>query len=108
MFDYVGAQPEHLASATWATLGTLLAGPNTPTYQAVFAHDMAADLARVLPPTLLLSDTRDALRANDLRARAKRPDFTFREFSTGQSFALMAESERWAAVITDFARAHGV
>jgi pimeloyl-ACP methyl ester carboxylesterase len=108
VFDYVGAGSDQLASATWATLGTFFAGPHTPTYQAVFAHDMAADLARLRAPTLLLSDTGDALHPNDLRAHALRPDFTFRDFSSGKSFALMAEPGRWSAIITDFARTHGV
>jgi pimeloyl-ACP methyl ester carboxylesterase len=99
---WAGVDPQSLSSITWATLGTYLAGPDSPVYRAVFGHDMTADLLAIRAPTLLLTDTGDPLHANDRRVLQLRPDFTLQVFSGGGSFALMREPGRWARVLLDF------
>jgi pimeloyl-ACP methyl ester carboxylesterase len=105
---WAGIDPQSLSSITWATLGTYLAGPDSPVYRAVFGNDMAADLRAIRAPTLLLTDTGDPLHANDRRVLQLRPDFTLRVFSDGGSFALMREPARWARVLLDFVASRGL
>ncbi len=105
---WAGIDSQTLSSITWATLATFLAGSTSPVYRAVFSNDMAPDLAAIGSPTLILTDRDDPLHANDLRVQRLRPDFALQQFSTGGSFALMREPRRWAQVLVDFARAHGL
>ncbi len=100
--------PESLATSTWGVIGTLLSGPDTPTYRAVFANDMTADLAAIACPGLILSDRADSLHAADRKTAALRPDFTFQTFSEDGSFALMLEPGRWAHALLAFAEANGL
>jgi pimeloyl-ACP methyl ester carboxylesterase len=102
---HAGIDAQSLAGLTWATIGSLLAGPTSPVYRAVFSNDMSADLRAIRAPTLVLTDTNDVLHPNDQRAVALRPDFTLRQFSDGRSFALMREPRRWAQVLLEFAAA---
>lgn len=106
--QWAGIDALSLSSITWATLGTFLAGADSPVYKAVFGHDLALDLAAIRAPTLILSDRSDVLYANDQRALRLRPDFEHRVFSEGGSFALMREPQRWAQVLLGFAVAHGL
>lgn len=105
---FAGIDEQSLSSITWATLGSLLAGPSTPVYRAVFGHDLAPDLEAIRAPTLVLSDSSDSLHANDQRAVRLRPDFEYRVFSAGGSFSMMREPLRWAQELLDFAGRHGI
>ena len=105
---HAGSDPDTLASVTWAVLGQFLCGAHSPTYEAVFANDMAPDIAAIRAPTLLLSDTDDSLHAMDLKVASLRPDFRYQEFSNGRSFALMQHAQAWANVVIEFARVHGL
>ncbi len=96
-----GQHPEALVTATWATLGACLAGPDTPTYKAVFANDMSLDIARIKAPTLVLTDRADSLHAKDRQVAAMRSDFTLEEFSDGGSFSLMLAPQRWVQQVTE-------
>jgi pimeloyl-ACP methyl ester carboxylesterase len=102
---HAGIDAQSLAGLTWATIGSLLAGPTSPVYRAVFSNDMSADLRAIRAPTLVLTDTHDVLHPNDQRVVGLRPDFTLRQFSQGRSFALMREPRRWAQVLLEFAAA---
>ena len=108
IYALAGPVPASLSGATWATLGVYLAGADTPAYKAVFANDMAADLIAIRAPTLLLSDGADTLHENDRKAAALRPDFVDKTFSSGKSFSLMHEPDRWAGIVAAFAQAQGV
>ncbi len=99
-----GQRPEALVTATWATLGASLAGPDTPTYKAVFANDMSLDIARIKAPTLVLTDRTDSLHVKDRQVAALRGDVTLEEFSDGGSFSLMLAPQRWVQRVTAFAR----
>jgi pimeloyl-ACP methyl ester carboxylesterase len=103
-----GKCPEALVTATWATLGAIFAGPETPTYRAVFANDMALDIARIKAPTLVLTDRADSLHAKDRQVAAMRSDFLLEEFSDGGSFSLMLAPRRWVQQVADFAREQSV
>lgn len=105
---FAGTDDAALSSITWATLGSVLAGPSTPVYRAVFGHDLAPDLAAIRAPTLVLSDAADSLHANDQRAAQMRPGFAYKVFSSGGSFAMMREPLRWAGELLEFARARGL
>jgi len=100
-----GRQSAALAAATWATLGSYLAGTNPPTYKAVFANDMADDIARIRAPTLILTDTSDSLHAKDQQVAKIRSDFILEEFSQGGSFSLMLDPQAWAQRVSAFANA---
>jgi pimeloyl-ACP methyl ester carboxylesterase len=100
---HAGSRPEALAGITWAVLGQFLAGPQSATYRAVFANDMAPDLAAIRAPTLVLTDRGDVLHRMDRKVVALRPDFSYQEFSEEGSFALMSHPQRWADVVAQFA-----
>lgn len=97
-----GRHPDALVATTWATLGAALAGAHTPTYRAVFANDMAPDIARIRAPTMILTDRADSLSHKDREVSRLRPDFDYREFSSGGSFALMLEPRRWVDTVLAF------
>lgn len=103
-----GQRPEALVTATWATLGACLAGPDTPTYKAVFANDMSLDIARIKAPTLVLTDRADSLHAKNLQVAALRRDFSLEEFSDGGSFSLMLAPQRWVQQVTAFVQKKSV
>ena len=104
----ISATPEQTASVTWAVLGQYLSTPHSPVYKAVFSNDMAPDIKAIRAPGLVLTDSSDSLRDHDKRVAALRPDFTLREFSTGKSFALMRQPQRWADMVLAFAEANRI
>ena len=103
-----GKNPQALVTATWATLGAYLAGANTPTYQAVFANDMAQDIPRIKAPTLVLTDRADSLHDKDRLVAKMRADFNWQEFSDSGSFSLMLAPQRWVQQVVAFTRRHSV
>jgi pimeloyl-ACP methyl ester carboxylesterase len=106
--SHAGVDTQSLASLTWSAIGTLLAGPDLPIYRAVFSNVMEPTLAAIRAPTLVLTDRRDVLHPNDRRVVEARPDFVLQEFSTGTSYTLMREPERWATTVLDFAISKGL
>jgi pimeloyl-ACP methyl ester carboxylesterase len=52
-------------------------------FRAAFAHDLAADLAAVTAPSLILTNSGDDLYAASQRAHALRPDFAFAALDGG-------------------------
>ncbi len=95
--------PRGLSTANWATLGAWCAGFDTPTYRAVFANDMAADLDRILVPTRILTDRGDSLHEQDKQVASRRSDFSLEVFSGGGSFSLMLDPQKWAEQVSEFA-----
>ena len=53
-------------------------------------------------PTLILSDARDSLHANDRRAATIAPNVRYRQFSDGGAHAMMLDPARWAEVAAGF------
>ena len=94
--------PRALSTATWGTLGAWWAGFDTPTYRAVFANDMAADVDRIRAPARILTDSGDSLHEQDRRVAGRRADFSLEVFSDGGSFSLMLDPNRWAERVTAF------
>ena len=94
--------PRGLSTATWGTLGSWWAGFDTPTYRAVFANDMAADLDKIRAPTRILTDTGDSLHEQDRGVAGRRADFSLEVFSDGGSFSLMLDPNRWAERVREF------
>jgi pimeloyl-ACP methyl ester carboxylesterase len=104
---HAGTRPEALSGITWAVIGQFLAGPQSATYRAVFANDMAPDIVAIRAPTLVLSDSGDVLHRMDQKVAAMRPDFSYRVFSGEGSFALMSHPQRWADLVAEFADTQG-
>jgi pimeloyl-ACP methyl ester carboxylesterase len=94
----------NMRNATWAAL-TMFQQDQDIGHAAAYSYDMEPDLIRVKAPTLVLSDKGDTLAAMDARAVRLCPDFKFRQFSEGKALSLVAEPERWADVVLEFARA---
>jgi pimeloyl-ACP methyl ester carboxylesterase len=105
--SHAGIDAQSLASLTWSAIGSLLAGPGLPIYRAVFSNDMRPTLDAIRAPTLVLTDRKDVLHPNDRRVVEARPDFVLQEFSSGTSYTLMREPERWASTVLEFARSKG-
>ncbi len=94
--------PRGLSTATWGTLGAWWAGFDTPTYRAVFANDMAADVDSIRAPTRILTDAGDSLHEQDREMADRRADFSLEVFSGGGSFSLMLDPQRWAERVAAF------
>ncbi len=95
---------DSMRNATWQTID-LYRFEQDIGHHAAFAYDMEPDLKKIAAPTLVLSDTKDTLRAMDQRAGKLRPDFELRDFSQGM-LSLMNEPQRWADTAVAFAKAH--
>ena len=96
------AIPRGLSTCQLGTLGAWWAGFDTPTYRAVFANDMAADLDSVRAPTRILTDSGDSLHGQDSQVAERRADFSLEVFSDGGSFSLMLDPQRWAERVAEF------
>lgn len=104
VFVRLGPVPENLVAATWSALGQFTATPGNPVYHAVFAYDMAPDLARIRAPGLILSSPGDVLHGNDRRVAALRADFRYTELPVAGSASLLHHADRWAGAVHSFAR----
>lgn len=100
--DYAGPDPRTRITATWSVIERYRAGQNDVARTLVSRHDMAADLARVKAPVLILSDAKDFLHEKDLRTARAFPRFRYAQFSDGTTHALMIDPARWAGVVADF------
>lgn len=104
LYKAQGVYPRNLTTINWSTLTIFLAGAADVAHAAVFNNDMAADLAKIAVPVLVLSDGADALNAIDQRTGAMKPNFRYRKFSDGSAHMLIVEPARWAAIVAAFAR----
>lgn len=100
--EYAGPDPRTRITATWSVIERYRAGLNDVARTLVSHHDMAADLAKVRAPVLILSDAKDFLHDKDLRTAKAFPRFRYRQFSDGTTHALMIDPARWAGVVADF------
>ena len=99
------------ATPGWTDLGamhrhvvTMLANPDRYfwAFDAVFAQDMAADLARITVPTLVLTNSGEDLFAASSRAAALRPDWAFKSLSGGTHDIVDEQPEAWSAAVAEF------
>lgn len=100
--NYAGTNPRTKITATWSVINWYQAGVNDIAHEAVFRNDLAADLAKLHVPVLILSDAKDSLHSNDLRAARLYPRFRYLQFSDGGAHALMIDPHGWANVAADF------
>ena len=100
--DYAGRNPRTKITATWSVFNWYESGVNDVAHDAVFRNDLAADLSKVTAPVLILSDAKDSLHANDLRAAKLHPGFRYQLFSDEGAHALMMDPARWANVAAGF------
>jgi pimeloyl-ACP methyl ester carboxylesterase len=90
-------------SVQWSVLGFVLAG-DTEWYghDAAFRFEMAAALATVQAPTLVMSNTADSVHMAAARALKLRPDFSYHEFPGGTPHMMYDDPEPWAAAVLRF------
>ena len=69
----------------------------------MFKNDLDAELKTVKAPVLVLSDAKDSLHQNDVRAARVQPWIRNRQFSGGAALAMIKPS-RWASIAADFVR----
>lgn len=67
-------------------------------FDAVFAHDIAADIAAIGVPTALLTNTGEDLYAATQRAAVLRPDFAFDALEGGTHDIVDEQPEAWSAM----------
>jgi pimeloyl-ACP methyl ester carboxylesterase len=75
-------------------------------HNAAFAYHHEAPLARIVQPTLLLTNTGDMTHSAALAARALRPDFAWSEIAGGGIDICDQAPQAWADAIADFLAAH--
>jgi pimeloyl-ACP methyl ester carboxylesterase len=92
-----------LMARTWMSVLMFLEG-NDIGHPAAFKYDMTADLKTLKTPVLILSDAKDAIHYIDLRVAKMRPDFTYREFSQGNTGEIMIQPNHWADLAAEFIR----
>jgi pimeloyl-ACP methyl ester carboxylesterase len=104
------------ASPGWTSLAamhrhvaTQLANPDRCHwgFEAAFAHDLAADLARITTRTLILTNSGEDLYAASQRAAALRPDWAFTALQGGTHDIVDEQPEAWAAAVARFITGSG-
>lgn len=90
----------HRHTITW------LANPNRAHwgFEAAMAHDIAPDLARIVAPTLVLTNTGEDLYEASRRAHALRPDWHFHALDGGTHDIVDEQPQAWAAAVSGFLR----
>jgi pimeloyl-ACP methyl ester carboxylesterase len=83
---------------------TMLANPDRYfwAFDAVFAHDLASDLAAITTPTLVLTNSGEDLFEASRRAAQSRPDWRFAALNGGTHDIVDEQPEAWAGAVTDF------
>ena len=71
-------------------------------FEAAFAHDLAADLARIATRTLILTNSGEDLYAASHRAARLRPDWSFTALEGGTHDIVDEQPEAWAATVASF------
>jgi pimeloyl-ACP methyl ester carboxylesterase len=85
-------------------VATMLANPDRYfwAFEAVFAHDLAADLARITAPTLVLTNSGEDLFEASKRAAATRPDWRLAALDGGTHDIVDEQPQAWASAVIDF------
>ena len=83
---------------------TMLANPDRYfwAFEAVFAHDLAADLVRIAVPTLVLTNSGDDLFAASTRAAASRPEWAFISLEGGTHDIVDEQPLAWVNAVCNF------
>lgn len=68
-------------------------------FDAVFAHDIAGDIAAIQVPTALLTNTGEDLYAATQRAQALRPEFAFDALEGGTHDIVDEQPEAWSRAV---------
>jgi len=78
-------------------------------FEAAFAHDLAADVARITTPTptLILTNSGEDLYAASQRAAVLRPDWSFTALDGGTHDIVDEQPEVWAAAVATFIKGSG-
>lgn len=69
-------------------------------FDAVFAHDLEADLQAITCPSTILTNTGEDLYEASMRAHALRPDFGFEALEGGTHDIVDEQPHEWAALVT--------
>jgi pimeloyl-ACP methyl ester carboxylesterase len=96
---------EILDANAWLTITSYLTGPDLGHYAAYF-YRMQPDIMKIKVPTLLLSDTGDAVNPIDKEVARLRPDFKYVEFSNGNFMEFMAQPRKWADIADGWMKAN--
>jgi pimeloyl-ACP methyl ester carboxylesterase len=85
-------------------VATMLANPDRYfwAFEAVFAHDLAADLARITAPTMVLTNSGEDLFEASKRAAASRPDWQFAALAGGTHDIVDEQPDAWTRAVTAF------
>lgn len=85
-------------------VATMLANPDRYfwAFEAVFAHDLAADLARITAPAMVLTNSGEDLFAASTRAAATRPDWRYAALEGGTHDIVDEQPDAWATAVIDF------
>ena len=68
----------------------------------MFAHDLAADLAAIRAPTMVLTNSGEDLFEASARAAATRPDWTLKALDGGTHDIVDEQPAAWAAAVAGF------
>lgn len=92
---------EILNANAWLTITSYITGPDLGHYAAYY-YRMKPDIMKIKVPTLLLSDTGDAVNPIDKEVAKLRPDFKYVEFSSGNFMEFMAQPKKWANIVDEW------
>nr|WP_315474694.1 alpha/beta hydrolase [uncultured Sandarakinorhabdus sp.] len=83
---------------------TMLANPERYfwAFEAVFGHDLAADLAVITVPTLVLTNSGEDIYDATCRAAQSRPDWAFTALNGGTHDIVDEQPQAWADAVTQF------
>jgi pimeloyl-ACP methyl ester carboxylesterase len=91
----------HLAVLTFFN-NALISGPDhDPGHTAAFTHDLAADIAAIRAPALIIASRTDPIHPHAARIRTLRPDFDSADFPGGTATVLDSPA-LWANTIGGF------
>lgn len=83
---------------------TMLANPERYywAFEAVFGHDLAADLALITAPTLVLTNSGEDIYDATCRAAQSQPDWAFTALAGGTHDIVDEQPQAWADAVTRF------
>ncbi len=103
--DSSDKRQELLNANAWLTITSYLTGPDLGHYAAYY-YRMRPDIMKIKVPTLLLSDTGDAVSPIDKEVARLRPDFKYVEFSNGNIMEFMIQPGKWANIVDEWMKAN--
>lgn len=92
---------ELLNANAWLTITSYLTGPDLGHY-AAYHYLMRPDIEKIKVPTMIMSDTGDAINPVDKSVVALRPDFKYVEFSNGNFMEFMTQPQKWADISSEW------